>query len=141
MQYGWERDREPVRDGLSRLRARVQRRLADLLRGRYRVLVDDNHRYGHEDERWEAGRFRRYDHAVTRCRRIVEECLQEQAGPGMTADGLYSAYMMFGEDPWVSETPGGTSRFSAWDHARERSLAICAGATADQPQEGAHDAG
>ena len=43
----------------------------------------------------------------------------------MTADQLYRAYTMFGEDPWISDTPDGTPRFSAWDYARRRTAEIC----------------
>jgi hypothetical protein len=93
---------------------------------RYRVLVDDNYHYQNEDERYEAGAFDDYADALAKCKAIVEECLQEQLKPGMTAEQLYSAYVGFGEDPWVLETPDGVERFSAWDYARERSREICA---------------
>jgi hypothetical protein len=93
---------------------------------RYQVLVDDNFHYQKEDERYQDGEFDDYADAVANCKAIVEECLREQLQPGMDAAGLYSAYVMFGEDPWISETPEGVEPFSAWDYARQRSREICA---------------
>ena len=116
----WERSRSLVDSGVRRRWSRVKHRWAP-----YRVLVDDNFRYGREDERYQSGRFRKYEDALAKCEAIVEECLQEQFQPGATADGLYNAYMMLGEDPWISETPEGTQRFSAWKYARKRSREIC----------------
>jgi len=78
----------------------------------YRVLVDDNFHYGNEDERYQAGAFDSYEHALAKCRSIVEECLAEQLKPGMAAEELYAAYMMFGEDPWISAVPEDAARFS-----------------------------
>jgi len=91
----------------------------------YRVLVDDNFHYGNEDERYQAGAFDSYEHALAKCRSIVEECLAEQLKPGMAAEELYAAYMMFGEDPWISAVPEDAARFSAWEYARARSREIC----------------
>lgn len=43
---------------------------------RYRVLVDDNFRFGREGESWQAGEFDDYDEAVTLCREIVDDNLR-----------------------------------------------------------------
>jgi hypothetical protein len=99
---------------------------------RFRVLVDDNFHFMDEDERYQAGEYDDYASALAKCRAIVDESLQEQLQPSMTADELLSAYGSFGEDPWISETPVGLTRFSAWDYACERSGDIC-------PQSEAHD--
>ena len=93
----------------------------------FTVFVDDNFHYQDQDERYSAGEFGSYEEAVAECKRIVELSLQEglsQKGP-MTADQLYSYYTSFGDDPFV--TPGSTdhSRFSAWDHAKERCKILC----------------
>jgi len=92
---------------------------------RYRVLVDDNYHYQDADERYESGVFDSYVDALAKCKEIVEECLREQLKPGMTPDELYHMYVMFGEDPWIPETPADASRFSAWEYARTRSREIC----------------
>ena|SRR5207249_1261242 len=93
---------------------------------RYRVLVDDNFHYMDEDERYEARAFETYTDAVEKCKEIVEQSLQEQLEPGMTAEQLFGAYRGCGDDPWVSETPEGVERFSARDYARRRSQELCA---------------
>jgi hypothetical protein len=49
---------------------------------RFRVLVDDNFHYQKEDERYQAGEFDEYANALEKCKKIVEECLQEQLQPG-----------------------------------------------------------
>jgi hypothetical protein len=92
------------------------------------VLVDDNYRYGREDERWQAAEFGDYASAVEKCEAIVEDCLQEQLRyrPGMSAESLLIAFKMFGEDPWVSPTPEGVAPFSARDYAEQRCETICA---------------
>ena len=93
---------------------------------RFRVLVDDNFRYMHDDERWQAGEYDDYESALSHCKRIVEECLQETLKPGMSAEQLHGMYKASGEDPWVSETPDGVEPFSAWSYARERAQEMCA---------------
>lgn len=94
---------------------------------RYRVLVDDNFRYEREDERWEAGRYGDYDAAVAKCIRIVDECLEEAFEPGMRAEQLLATYKHYGEDPWIAgDAPPGRERFSAWEYAAERAMAMCA---------------
>ena len=50
-------------------------------RQRYRVLVDDNFRYGREDERYEAGSFDTYDDAVAKCTKIVEDVSPNRGNP------------------------------------------------------------
>jgi hypothetical protein len=88
----------------------------------FRVLVDDNYHYMHQDERYQAAEFGDYASAVEKCEAIVEDCLQEQLQyrPGMSAESLLIAFKMFGEDPWVSPTPEGVESFSAWDYAEQR---------------------
>ena len=98
---------------------------------RFKVLVDDNFRYGREDERWQAGEYDDYESALAHCKRIVEECLKEQYAPGMTAEGLHGAYKHFGEDPWIFGPTNGHEHFSAWKYAGERARAICTSESRD----------
>src|SRR5689334_10273415 len=85
----------------------------------FRVLCDGNFERG--DESVPMGEFADYESAVDKCRMIVEHSLRHHLQPGMSAEGLFAAYRMFGEDPWIATTPGGVERFSAWAYAEERS--------------------
>jgi len=44
----------------------------------YKVMVDDNFRYGEEDERSEYGTFATAEEALETCRRLVDEALLAQ---------------------------------------------------------------
>jgi hypothetical protein len=92
---------------------------------RFRVLVDDNFHFMDEGERYQAGDYADYDSALAKCRAIVDESLQEQLRPGMTADELYAAYRSFGADPWISEMHPEAETFSAWEYAKRRSQELC----------------
>ncbi len=106
---------------------------------KYRILVDDNYHFMDEDERYEAGAFDDYAEALAKCEAIVDECLQEQLKPGMSAEALLSAYRSFGEDPWISPTPDGVGRFSAWDYAEQRSVEVCGTTPAERAGGGNAD--
>jgi hypothetical protein len=87
----------------------------------YRVIVDDNYHFMDEDARYEAGRYPTIEQAINECKRIVDEFLIADYKPGTSPEKLYSAYKMFGEDPWI--TAGNKTRvvlFSAWDYAERR---------------------
>jgi hypothetical protein len=93
---------------------------------RYKVLVDDNFHYMAENERCEHGVFSTAEEAVASCKRIVDDDLENQFKQGMTADELYEAYVMFGEDPFVVALNPADERidFSAWQYAKERRQAV-----------------
>ena len=43
----------------------------------YQVFVDDNYHYMDEDERYKHGDFATFEEALTACKTIVDEYLQE----------------------------------------------------------------
>ena len=94
---------------------------------RYKVVVDDNCHYQDSDERWQHGIYDTKEEALTICRRLVDNSLNERHKPGLSADALYSAYTSFGDDPFIvvvdGEDDGAT--FSAWSYAKERCRLIC----------------
>lgn len=92
----------------------------------YQVVVYDNFHYMDPDEVWRGEVFDDAEAAIAHCRGIVDDFLTSCWEPGMTADTLYSRYMMFGEDPAISGTGASAPRFSAWDYARLRCEAIAA---------------
>jgi hypothetical protein len=76
--------------------------------------------------------------ALSVCKRIVEACLKEGCKPGITAEGLYRYYTMFGDDPFIAEdskSPDASAGFSAWDHANARCEELCP----RQPDESSQD--
>jgi hypothetical protein len=73
---------------------------------RYRVLVDDNYDYMSPDARWTAGEFDSADAAIAKCKSMVDEDLTNSHEPGVSAASLYTAYTMFGDDPFVVASPG-----------------------------------
>jgi len=89
----------------------------------YTVVVDDNFHYMDKDERWTLGEFPSYEKAVEACKKLIDEFLEENLNDNPTAEGLYAQYKMFGDDPYVVGTVEG-ERFSAWDYAKERCVAI-----------------
>jgi hypothetical protein len=95
----------------------------------YTVMVDDNFHYMDEDERRQLGTFATFDKAVAACRLLVDQWLADNHKPGMTTAELYSAYVSFGEDPFIVGGEEGRERisFSAWDYAKARAEALCAG--------------
>ncbi len=87
----------------------------------YRVYVDDNFHFMDEDERWVAGEFETYEEAVARCKSMVSEFF-EKAESGDSAEKLYEAYTMFGDDPWISsfgDAAPPPALFSSWDYAKQ----------------------
>ena len=94
---------------------------------RYEVMVDDNFNYMDEDARWKKGTYATLDRALRECRKLVDNWLEEGYKPGMSAQELYDAYTMYGDDPFIVVVDGTdeSAKFSAWDYARERSRQIC----------------
>jgi hypothetical protein len=94
---------------------------------RYRVMVDDNFHYQDSDERWEQGTYESVDEALAACRGIVDQSLQEEYRPGISAEALYGRYMSFGDDPFIMVLEGAddSAMFSALSYAKERCRVIC----------------
>jgi len=92
----------------------------------FKVLVDDNFHYQDESERYEHGDFDTYEEAVDACKKIVDQCLGHPLSERdrKSAAELYSRYMAFGDDPFVSPSPPG-EEFSAWKYAEKRCKEIC----------------
>ena len=85
----------------------------------YKIIVADNFHYQDQDEEHVAGIFEDGDSALAEAHRIVDASLTNALRPGMTAEALYEAYTMFGEDPYVVPINGAPDvSFSAWDYAR-----------------------
>jgi hypothetical protein len=93
-------------------------------------MVADNFHYGDKDETYTLGNFDDLDAAISAAMGIVDEYLESAFTPGMTADALYDSYTSFGEDPYIISAELDGKRFSAWQYAKQRSAAICAGAPA-----------
>lgn len=90
----------------------------------YKVMVDDNFHYMDPEERYTLGEFETLDEAIRACKSIVDDFLEHDYVPGMTAEKLYGRYTSFGEDPFVF-TGRGEVPFSAWTYAKERCDEIC----------------
>jgi hypothetical protein len=94
---------------------------------RYKVMVDDNFHYQDSDERREQGTYETVEEARMACRGIVDQSLENEHRPGISAEALYGRYMSFGDDPFIVVLDGSDERaaFSAWSYAKERCRAIC----------------
>jgi hypothetical protein len=86
----------------------------------YTVLVYDNYHYMNQDDApYRLGEFDTCEAAVAACMRIVDQFLNSQHKPGVTAEHLWDVYTAFGDDPGVI-SPDNSCHFSAWDYARQR---------------------
>ena len=94
----------------------------------FKVFVDDNFHYMDASERCEQGSYDTHEAAVGVCKTIVDSYLAAAYKPGMSAEHLAQNYQIFGEDPWVSPTPEGKEKFSAWSYAESRCKEICGAA-------------
>ena len=94
---------------------------------RYKVIVYDNFHYQDSDDRREQGIYETVEEAVAVCRKIVDQTLEEECKPGISAEVLYDRYVSFGDDPSIVVLDGADDRatFSAWSYAKERCHAIC----------------
>jgi len=105
----------------------------------FEVLIDDNFHYMDLEYRSSGGTFATEAEAIAVCKRIVDNCLQEQMQPGMDAVALLEHYHAFGDDPFIvvrhndDEAPTDDSGFSAWDYAEERCGTVVASAAATSP--------
>lgn len=87
---------------------------------KYQVFVDDNFHYMDESERYLHGEFDTADQAITACKKIVDECLENSYQPNMTAEQLYESYVGFGDDPFIKSDDA-----SCDFHARAYAKAQC----------------
>jgi hypothetical protein len=94
---------------------------------RYRVMVDDNFHYQDSGERCEHGTYETLEEALTACRGLVDQSLEQAYKPGSSAEALYSDYTSFGDDPFIVVIDGAddSAKFSAWSYAKERCRVIC----------------
>lgn len=91
---------------------------------KFRVAVDSNSRFMDEEERYHLPEFATLAEAIAACKEVVDGFLTCNHQPGQAAEGLFSSYKMFGEDPWIA-TGDGKLHFSAWDYAERRCAEIC----------------
>jgi len=103
----------------------------------YKVIVADNFHYQDETEEYTAGVYATAEEALSEAKRIVDVSLRECVKPGLTADGLYDLYTMFGNDPYiVASDESAELSFSAWDYARTRAGEILAAMARKSVAEG-----
>lgn len=72
--------------------------------GRYLVRVADNFQYMDSSEWYELGRFAALDEAIEASCKLVTRWLEASYKPGMTATDLYDSFVMFGDDPFITDT-------------------------------------
>jgi hypothetical protein len=94
------------------------------------VYIDDNYHYMDSHERVTVEGFASFEDAVNYCRSIVDEFLEAEYYPGISAAKLLDQYKSFGEDPWISASEpnadtGPNPGFSAWDYAVIRCGRMC----------------
>lgn len=90
----------------------------------FKVFIDDKFHSMDESERILHGEYDSYETAVSVCKEIVDECLEQNFKPGVTSEGLYAWYKGMGDDPFI--LPGRSSgAFSAWDYAKEKCSELC----------------
>ncbi len=88
--------------------------------GTYKVYVDDNFHYMDENERYYLGSFDDCETAISACKKIVEDFVNEAFIRIKTEDELFDYYTSFGEDPFIMNAEGRAKcRFSAWNYAIE----------------------
>jgi len=92
---------------------------------KFEVFVDDNFHYMDEDSRYLLGEFETFEEAVAACKSIVDEFLIHGYKPGISPEELYSGYINFGEDPYISAKGFTGPPFSAWSYAKDRCYEIC----------------
>ncbi|MGH8616582.1 MAG: hypothetical protein ACREUW_02740 [Burkholderiales bacterium] len=75
------------------------------------------------------GEFEGQPEAIAAAKRLIDDFLQQECKPGMTADTLFGHYQTFGQVPCVLRSDGktiGNTGFSALDYAKTRSAELCA---------------
>jgi hypothetical protein len=89
----------------------------------YQVMVFDNFLPPDGAAAARSGTFPTYEAAVSHCKRIVDEFLDSNWEPGISAEHLMEKFAMFGEDPTASNGEGVS--FSGWDYAEYMSPQVC----------------
>jgi hypothetical protein len=84
---------------------------------RYIVMIDDNFHYMDEEQRHKRGEFSSYEDAVTACKKIVDEELQDMLRQGIKPEELSATWSLYGSDPYII---GGSERFSARDYVTDK---------------------
>ncbi len=90
-----------------------------IMPGVYIVFVDDNFHSGDEKARHKLGEYQNREQAVSACKAKVDEYFERLEKGKYPFRELWEGYMLYGEDPFISNDDSGTS-FSAWDYAKER---------------------
>lgn len=70
---------------------------------RFLVRVADNYDYMDSSAWYELGRYATLDEAIEASERHVTRCLEDLYQPGMTGEALRDHYVMFGEDPFITD--------------------------------------
>jgi len=92
----------------------------------FHLKVYDNFHYGDESEAYDHGHFNTYEEAVAGAKAIVDEFLEFNWKPGVTADHLIGQYCLYGEDPVIfPNEPGELEPFSGRRYANEVAEEIC----------------
>lgn len=87
----------------------------------YEIRVWDNLHYMDVDETYTLRGFRTAEEALTKCKAIVDDYLENCTKQQLTAEAIYQGYAMFGEDPVIIALNGAPSiQFSGWDYAKAR---------------------
>lgn len=88
------------------------------MKQKYTVRILDNFHFMDENAEYNSGSFDTYDEAVSKCKEIINEFLEDVVEPGDTAEGLYNTFVMYGETPHIHGEKLG--QFSATGYARQR---------------------
>ena len=87
----------------------------------YEIRVMDNFHYMDEDEAYTLREYRTAEEALTKCKAIVDDFLENCTGQHDTVEDLYHSYTMFGEDPRIIACNGAPEvNFSGWGYAKVR---------------------
>jgi hypothetical protein len=92
----------------------------------YSIVVIDNY---HIDEpgMYEKESYVDLELAQARAREIVDEFLLSAVTPGMSAEGLWSQWVYFGDNPIVCGGDTTSVNFDAWVYVKERCQAMYPG--------------
>lgn len=85
---------------------------------KYIVMVTDHARTGEPDGQYQKGIFESFEEAVSVCKQIIEESLDELYSDGMNQDELMKQFMMFGLEAYCE-------RFDSFSFAKEYALKRC----------------
>jgi hypothetical protein len=87
----------------------------------YDIIVWDNFHYMNKDETYTIREYFSAEDVLKKCKAIVDSHLENSAKQQGTADEIYRAYTMFGEDPQIIARNGAPGvEFSGWNYAKAR---------------------